>query len=270
MKALFLRDMYRVSLLLAVLAALAAPAFLTSGCGGSSKGAARPDSEAKDDDDGLSSRDRSGPDIDDDDDDDDGVAIEGLGGRMEVYDIQRGMEPHVQALSDCFTRKVGKRRYLGGEVEFKFVVHADGSVKTVQMARSDLGDWPMEQCMLDINRTIQFPKPKGRGEADFTVPLSFDARQRTFIWNEVRSETEVGERAAELAACADKTSTRDPQNIWITLYVGTRGKVLGAGFASPDAPLDPAWATCAADIVKAWTLTDPRGQITKASFHYNP
>jgi hypothetical protein len=128
----------------------------------------------------------------------------------------------------------------------------------------------MEQCMLEINQTIQFAKPKGKGEADFTVPLSFDARQQTSLWSEDRAESEVEARAAELRACADKTGARDPRNIWITVYVGTRGKVLSTGFASPDAPLDPAWAGCAEKIVLGWKLSDPRGQITKASFRYNP
>jgi hypothetical protein len=257
MNALFLHDVRSMTLVALLAAAL--------GCGGSSKGAAKPDTRADDEGQSL----RSSPLDDDDDDGDDDLAVEGLRGRMEVYDIQRGMEPHVQALSDCFTRKVGKQRYLGGEVEFKFVVHPDGAVKSVQLARSDLGAWPMEQCMLEINQAIQFPKPKGKGEADFTVPLSFDARQATFLWSDDRAQSEVDARVAELRACAEKTGTRDPRNIWITVYVGTRGKVLSAGFASPDAPLDAAWAACADSIILGWKLTDPRGQITKATFRYN-
>lgn len=122
--------------------------------------------------------------------------------------------------------------------------------------------------MLEVSRGMAFAKPQGNAEADFTVPLSFDARQAVAAWDQARTETEVGDRVAELAACADETGTEDPQNVWITLYVGTRGKVLSAGFASAG-PVDDAWAECATGKIVAWTLADPRGRVTKAGFGYN-
>lgn len=240
--------------------------FVLPGCGGSSpKKVAEPEPE----DDRISTLRGTAPEIDEEPDD--GLAVQGLRGRLSTQDIQQGFEPRSGELTDCFTRAVGKRRYLGGAVEFKFVVSREGTVKTVQLQSSDLGAWPMEQCMLRVAASMTFPKPKGNAEADFTVPLSFSARQGTAYWDEARTEGEVQKKILpELGKCAREAKTADPDNVVVTLYVGTRGKILSAGFASPGAPLAEAWATCAAAKLTAASVTDPRGQITKATFRYNP
>src|SRR5690606_16245359 len=86
-----------------------------------------------------------------DEEEDESLAVEGLRGRLEQADIQAGIEPHADALSRCYTDRVGRdNRYLGGAVELSFVVSPDGSVKTVHLAASDLGAWPMEECMLGV------------------------------------------------------------------------------------------------------------------------
>lgn len=241
------------------------------GCGGSSKKSAAPDTSATDDgEDRTGPRRASAPTLDDEEPDDGDVQIAGLKGRLDAFDINRGLEPHKASWGACFTDNVGRQRYLGGPVEFKFVINPDGTVKTIHFLRSELGAWKIEKCMLDIGRSMTFARPKGRAEADFTVPLAFEAQAPVKVWGEARAAEEVDEeKTAELAACAQKTETRDPQNIWIVMYVGPRGQVLSVGFASPDGPLSDDWASCAEGKVKAWTLTDPRGRA-KMLYHYNP
>lgn len=255
-------------------ALLTGAALALAGCGGGQTSPAEEPAGATedDDDDRTGPRRAMSPDLDEDenDTDPDGAQIEGLRGRLERYDIEQGFNPHANALSACFTRKVGKQRYLGGEVEFKFVVARDGTVKAVHFLRSDLGAWPMEKCMLDIARAMNFAKPKGGGDADFTIPLAFDARQQVVFWNETRGAEEVDDaRRMELEGCAEEAGVPDPRNIWITIYIGTRGKVMSAGFASPDGPLADEWAECAAAKIGAWQLSDPRGRA-KMWYQYNP
>lgn len=241
------------------------------GCGSSPP----PRAPALNDDQDPTSRRALGPGAYDGDHDEGGsgdMEIEGLSGRLEVYDIQRGIEPHSQALSDCYATKITrKNRFISGEVELKFVVGRDGTVKLVHLVQSDLGSWMMESCMLEIARAMRFARPKGHGDADFTVPLSFTSRAPLAVWEPARAQGEVGaDKLAQLAACATETGTVDPQGIWITVYVGTRGRVQSVGFASPGGPLESVWVECAAARVALWSLSDPRGQIAKASFQYNP
>jgi hypothetical protein len=54
----------------------------------------------------------------------------------------------------------------------------------------------------------------------------------------------------------------------ITAYVGPRGQVRSVGFAEPSGGLSDEWAACAVEVVKSWSLSDPRGKIAKLSFGF--
>ena len=57
-----------------------------------------------------------------DDEPEDGVDVhEARRARWSEEAIEAGLAPHTQALTDCYTTKVGKRRWLGGHV----VLHWD-------------------------------------------------------------------------------------------------------------------------------------------------
>lgn len=208
------------------------------------------------------------PGMNDDDDDDDGVSIEGLKGTLSTYDIAKGIKPHSTALAMCFQQESKRNAYLGGDIELSFTIATDGSVKSVHASQSSVGSWAVEQCLLSVGKEMEFRQPKG-GEADFTIPLEFDSRRSTQWWAEERADKELGAKPSELAECSKNAP--DPSNVWVTLYLGNRGLVTSAGFATPDAQgVDPAWADCAAAKIQSWTLSDPRGKIAKLGFRYNP
>ena len=199
-----------------------------------------------------------------------GFEVAGSKGRMDPKAIEAGVSPHQEELEGCFTSQVAKRRFLGGKVELKWQIGKDGALTSVQIATSDLGAWPVEKCLLDISRGMEFTKPKG-GATDFSIPLEFSGKQGSTWW-----DADVGEEAAskhkkDLAKC-EKTGT-PPTDAMITAYVGARGKVVSVGFATTqESGLEPeawdAWADCAEKRILAWQLPDPRGQIAKLAFVY--
>lgn len=243
-------------------------------CGGSEKGAASvADSDSQGDkliadDDEVPTRRRSrAPDIGEDDGEGE-MQIEGLKGHIDPYDIQNGVSPHSTALATCFQKEARGKRFLGGQVELSFTVARDGTVKSVWPSKSTVGSWVVENCLLEESRRMKFVKPKG-GEADFSLPLDFEAKRPAIWWTEEEAETEIGQRPGELKECAAETP--DPRNVWVTLYLGNRGSIKSVGFATPNkAGIDATWATCAATKVATWTLKDPRGKIAKLGFRYNP
>jgi hypothetical protein len=241
----------------------AALALLTcaAGCGGNSEGAKEP--AVEDDGEAPSHRRGQAPDIDDGPDD--GLQIEGLRGRIDSYDIQQGVKPHVQAIDDCFTKNRGKRRWLGGQVELAFTIGAEGAVQTVHMSQSNLGAWPVERCLLEVGGAMTFVKPKGGPTAEFTLPLGFESRMPPDDWDQARAGAEVTTHEPGLAACSDAGAA--PASALITLYVGTRGQVQSVGFAS-SAPVDAAWAACAEQTILGWTLSDPQGRIARMTFTF--
>ncbi|HWN67538.1 MAG TPA: AgmX/PglI C-terminal domain-containing protein [Haliangium sp.] len=242
--------------------ALVIAAGAAGGCGGKSEGAKKPAVEEDDEDTGR--RRGQGPDIGEDEPDD-GLQVEGLRGRIETYDIQQGVEPHAQAIDDCFTQNRGKRRLLGGQVELAFLIGAEGAVQSVHMSQSNLGAWPVERCLLVLAQTMTFVKPKGGPTAEFTLPLNFSSRTPPDEWDQARAGAEVTTQEATLAECGEAGSA--PASASITLYIGTRGQVQSVGFSST-APIEEAWATCAEQKVLGWTLSDPKGRIVRMTFPF--
>jgi hypothetical protein len=237
-----------------------------AGCGGKSDTSAAKEPSAEEED-GPSGRRGRAPDIGEEEDDDE-LQVEGLRGRLDTYDIQEGVKPHAGAIDKCFTENRGKARYLGGNVELLFIVAKDGTVQNVHLSKSDLGAWPIERCLLEVSRGMTFVKPKGGAAAEFTLPLGFTARTPPEDWDGGRAAVEVTDKhLAELATCADAGAA--PASAWITVYVGTRGQVQSAGFATT-APLDEAWATCAEQKLLGWSLSDPQGRIARVTFAYPP
>jgi hypothetical protein len=198
----------------------------------------------------------------------DGVDIVSTRGKIDPEKVTRAIEPHAGAIEACYTDHVGRRKWLGGGVELRWDVAADGALTQVRMTHSDLGAWAIEKCLLDIARSLDLGKPKG-GKAHVSAPLSFSLGSGAVQWDEDQAIRAVGGKFKELGECARTAKTADPTNVTITIYVGTRGKVQSVGFASPSG-FEDAWADCAEGRVAAWALTDPRGKVAKLSFVYNP
>jgi len=235
---------------------------LAAGCGGSGdKSAAEPDHRIER---GDGSEGRDGvPDVDDGPDD--GLEVSGLKGHIEPYEINRGIQSRGGEFNDCHHDQLGGRGWLGGKVKLKFAVNPEGAVDSVYLMEGDLGSWAVERCLLEVAGGIEFARPKGGDRhAEFDIDLTFSAKRSTLWWDEDKVDGEVAKLVKDLAPC-----TPAPEEVWVTLYAGTRGKVLSTGFTGKQ-PIDPAWADCAAAAIGKWTVTDPRGQVAKGSFRYSP
>lgn len=214
---------------------------------------------------------------DKDDEPQDGVKFQHARGKMDQAAIEAGLSPHTQELTDCYMTKVGRRRWLGGHVVLHWDIKRDGTVTSVKLSESDLGNWDIEKCLLEAARSATFDKPQG-GDADFTVPLDFSAKGNAQVWDEDKSLRAIGGQLAKLDGCPDakelkkakKPMQRAPKNVTLTLYVGPHGKAESVGFSSPSAEISDEWAACAAKAANAWRLPDPRGQIAKLAIRYKP
>lgn len=222
---------------------------------------------------------------------DDGVQVVHDKGHMDAAAVDAGLAPHRDALTSCYTQKVGQRTWLAGHVVLRWEIEADGTVAKVLLAQSDLGAWPVERCLLEIARAAVLGKPIG-GPAELTLPLDFTSQLtsqtaapgKPEIWDEPQSAEAVGSQLARLDACA-KGKVAMPGDVSITLYVGQHGRAESVGFASPTAVLDDAWVACAEKAALDWRVPDPRaargrkgakaprapkGQMTKLAVRYRP
>jgi hypothetical protein len=195
-----------------------------------------------------------------------GVTIINAHGHMEKEAIEAGLQPHQQELMDCYLKKVGRRRWLGGHVKIHWDIKKDGRItKVVLSSESDLGAWPIEKCLIEVARTASFDKPVG-GDADFDIPLQFDAKSATLPWDEDVALKAVGGQLVKLETC--KKHERVPDDVTITLYVGPHGKAQSVGFSSDKSEIGEKWAECAEKAALAWRLPDPKGVIAKLAIRY--
>lgn len=207
----------------------------------------------------------SDPVVDDEDDgaSSDGITIANERGVLDEADINRVIEKHSAALQSCYTRNTGTTQYVGGRLELAFRVRTDGTVKSVRVAAGDLGSWPVEKCVLEEARGMSFPRPKGRGDADFSFPIDFPSRGSATALDEAQAQAELAPRMKELDACGAAGKVQ------VTVYIGIKGVVTSAGFAAGEA-LPEGWAACALAKAVTWKLTDPRGRVVKASSWTQP
>lgn len=197
---------------------------------------------------------------------DDELEVVSTRGKIDPDKVTMALQPHAGALEACYSDHVGRRRWLGGGIELRWDVDADGNMTSVRLVHSDLGAWTVEKCVLGIARQLSFGRPRG-GKAHITNRFDFSNGAGAVPWSEDQTTAAVNGKLKELAACAKGTT--DPTNVTVTMYVGTRGKVQSVGFASPQG-FDDTWADCVAGRAMAWALTDPRGKVAKAAFVYNP
>jgi hypothetical protein len=195
----------------------------------------------------------------------DGVTIINAHGHMEPAAVEAGLAPHKTELFECYTKQVGRRRWLGGHVQLHWDIKADGTITSVKLSESDLGAWSIEKCLVEVARVATFDKPIG-GSADFMIPLDFSTKGGTLAWDEDQGLKAVGGQLAKLDPCA-KAET-PPDDVTITLYVGPHGKAYSVGFSSAKTEIKDKWAECAEKAALAWRLPDPRGQVAKLAIRY--
>lgn len=271
---------------LAILIGVSGAGAGVSACGGSATPKPAPEPT-------ISARPTTRVPIEDDSEPETGVTMINARGHMERAAIEAGLAPHTQAMSDCYTTKLAKRRWLGGHVELHWDIAKDGTITAVKLADSNLGARPIEKCLVDIARGAEFGKPVG-GDADFMLPLDFSATGGPQVWEEDQAIKAVGGQLAGLAACekppkpapharkakppADADGAKElpklkyavPDDVTITLYLGPQGKALSVGFASPTSVIVDEWAACAEKVALAWRLPDTGGHVAKLAVRYRP
>ncbi len=255
------------------LAALAALAVVPAGCGGGvaptpttplvREAPPTPDPPP----DRIARADQPGGPGDGDGPDEDGLDVSSTRGSVDPTVVSARLQPRASAIEACYASQVGRRKWLGGGVELTWDVAADGAIRSVALASSDLGAWPIEKCVLGVARTVSFGVPRGNKPARVTAPVSFSSGSGAVRWDQAKTDKAVGPRLVKLAPCAAGGAA--PTDVTITMYLGTRGKVQAVGFASPRGFAE-AWADCAERAILAWSLTDPRGKVAKLSITFNP
>ncbi len=104
-----------------------------------------------------------------------GSAIEGSRARGKYLDkrvISDAIKRHRAAIRACYETALAATPGLTGKVTVAFTIGGDGRVASSKAQ----GLPPVEGCVADVIRTIEFPPPEGGGSVNVSYPFSFRAQ----------------------------------------------------------------------------------------------
>ena len=94
-------------------------------------------------------------------------------GSLDKSVIDRVVRMRLNQVRACYERGLQLRPELAGKVVVKFVIGKDGTVSSLRMRSSTLGDETVEACIEKRMITMIFPEPTGGGTVVVSYPLVF-------------------------------------------------------------------------------------------------
>jgi hypothetical protein len=167
-------------------------------------------------------------------------------------------------LTRCYTRAGAAMGFAGGRVSLRFLVDGRGAITDVRVTESRLGNFEVERCLIEVGRTVIFPRP--RGNASATVDYSLEFRSTGDLAVTDLAPQVVEPRLPTLYARLGGCPGLGPEEVTATLYVDTAGAVRSAGLASEEAVAAEA-ADCVATALRRWTvrLTEVRAGVGRVT-----
>jgi hypothetical protein len=186
-------------------------------------------------------------------------------GGMNQEASEAAFQAAASDLQRCFLKGAKHFEMLAGDVAIVVEVDQTGSLVRAYLERSDLGNRETEECMLAALKRQKWPATVGGriGQARSSIgfdPAEPDTTRPAVQWSEDDVRPALEELSASLGACPG-SGRGDYQLTW---YVDTAGKVLSAGFATPQGA-DPAGAACLLSVIEEATFPSPGSWPAKVS-----
>jgi hypothetical protein len=167
-------------------------------------------------------------------------------------------------IQECFTKGTKRIEFLGGEIAFHVVVGQQGKVETIFAERSTLGDRQTEQCMFNVLRGANWPRPVGGlvgvAQNGFEFEMSGDVRPPVDL-SGFDPDVVLADLRSEIRGCKQGVS----DSFTATVYVDTDGAPISAGIAAPDGTAESA-SDCLVDVLKSATFPSPGSWPAKVTF----
>lgn len=193
---------------------------------------------------------------------DDGVMVDGMGA-LSAEDVRGTFQRIQRSLMSCYATGLRRVPNAAGSAQFFFRVSPEGRVLWAYLTRSDLGQQEVQDCMVDLVRRTQFPRPRGgEAEAMFDIELEPPEAVRYLEWTEADVAAAFEAAMPSVDACLQGST-----GFTVTIYVAPGGTVLDAGAVGPDAGAQDR-AVCLAAAAMQWILPDPGPQGAKLSLAF--
>jgi hypothetical protein len=172
-------------------------------------------------------------------------------GMISQEAAQDALARRLPELTRCYDRAGAAMGFAGGRVSLRFLVDAQGETSEVRVSESQLGNFEVESCLVDVGRTVRFPKPRGNAVATVDYPLEFRSTGAIGVM-ELPPETLEAQLPA-LHARLGSCPSLGVDQVAATLYVDAAGNVRSAGLAS-DESFDAEAASCVSASLRRWNV----------------
>ena len=108
-------------------------------------------------------------------------------GSIDANLVEQALLAHRDRFRNCYEREINaEETNLAGRVSTTFVIGSSGRVTQAGLESSSMkyrasgnqGKQPVEKCVLDVIRSIDFPLPRGAGVVQVTYPFKFSPNKR--------------------------------------------------------------------------------------------
>ncbi len=101
------------------------------------------------------------------------TGADGERGSLSRQEIQQTFRRNMASIRFCHERQLETHPDLAGRVSIRFVIAADGTVPSAQIATSTLGNDSVAECVRRAVTRVRFPRPEGGGAVTVTYPFMF-------------------------------------------------------------------------------------------------
>jgi hypothetical protein len=187
-------------------------------------------------------------------------SVESEIGGMNHEDVEETFAKLQDPILGCVRDGAARVREMGGHFAIKLRVAKDGTVRSAYLSESTLGDRETELCVLSLAREVRWPRPKG-GEGLAERSFDVDASVEPITWKAEKAKSAKKNLGDKLKRCA----LSSPAPFVATAYVDSKGRVVSAGVAPPDAESEEK-ADCVVDAVRKMKFRSPGAKPAKITF----
>jgi TonB family protein len=174
-------------------------------------------------------------------------------GVYESADIEETLAAHMEEVRGCLGRAGRARKYVAGKVVLRFMVSGEGKTQDVLVVATDLGNYDVERCLVDVGRRVKFPAPIGHKATTFEYPVEFRSTREIAVQDlddSPKIDHDVTVLMHSLSACGAVTAT----GASASFYVEPSGQIGSVGLAG-ESVFDEEAGACMVREMRRWHMS---------------
>jgi TonB family protein len=185
-------------------------------------------------------------------------------GVVETADVEEAIEGHFDEIRGCYQRAGKAQKYAAGKVTLRFLVNGNGQADDVLVIESNLGNYGVERCLVEVGRRIAFKAPAGNKATTFDYPVEFRSTEEMAVLDldGAKIEHDILALLPRLAACGRLGA----DDVTAMMYIEPSGFPGSVGLAAAT-NIDEQVAGCIIQIIRRSRMsTVLPGRVLRCNF----